>query len=65
MSLNLVWKVLRKDLALGPRSPLFLWMKTSTVFDPGTSLTQGARRIAAILPTAARRSVLTRTRSRS
>lgn len=26
MSLTLVWKILRKDLALGPRSPLFLWM---------------------------------------
>lgn len=25
MSLSRVWKVLRKDLALGPRSPVFLW----------------------------------------
>lgn len=25
MSLSRVWKVLRKDLALGPRSPIFLW----------------------------------------
>ncbi len=25
MSLKLTWKVLRKDLALGPRSPIFLW----------------------------------------
>ena len=25
MSLRLTWKVLRKDLALGPRSPIFLW----------------------------------------
>lgn len=25
MSLTRVWKVLRKDLALGPRSPIFLW----------------------------------------
>lgn len=26
MSPKLTWKVLRKDLAIGPRSPLFLWM---------------------------------------
>lgn len=25
MSLSRMWKVLRKDLALGPRSPIFLW----------------------------------------
>lgn len=25
MSLTRIWKVLRKDLALGPRSPIFLW----------------------------------------
>lgn len=25
MSLSRIWKVLRKDLALGPRSPIFLW----------------------------------------
>ncbi|MHB9002840.1 MAG: ABC transporter permease [Coriobacteriia bacterium] len=25
MNLSLMWKVLRKDLALGPRSPFFLW----------------------------------------
>lgn len=25
MSLTRVWKILRKDLALGPRSPIFLW----------------------------------------
>jgi ABC-2 type transport system permease protein len=25
MSLSRVWKVLRKDLAVGPRSPIFLW----------------------------------------
>lgn len=25
MSFRLTWKVLRKDLALGPRSPIFLW----------------------------------------
>jgi ABC-2 type transport system permease protein len=26
MSPKLTWKVLRKDMAIGPRSPLFLWM---------------------------------------
>ena len=25
MSLSRIWKVLRKDLALGPRSSIFLW----------------------------------------
>lgn len=25
MNLTLVWRMLRKDLALGPRSPIFLW----------------------------------------
>lgn len=37
-------------VALAVALPLFAWMKSSTVFDPGTSLVQGARAIAGLLP---------------
>lgn len=37
-------------LALAIGVPLLLWMKSSTVFDPGTSLTEGARKVASLLP---------------